>query len=476
MVLVAVLGTAGCRSSEPARSEAEEVTLRVGVGDFSSVNAQAGLRQIGEILSGEGLVRIDQNGRATPWLAEGWNLAADGLSVTIRLRSGAKFHDGSPVTATAVLNSLNKTLPQFMGPAFEDVDSISAKGDYQVDIRFRRASPFLLEALEIPIRQSDNPEIGTGPFQTSDSTSSDELRANDHYYLGRPQLDRIVVTNYPSTRAAWADLLRDQVDMLYEVSNDALDSLNTAKTVSVFSVMRPYQYVIAFNPRSPKLQSAAIRRALNDAIDRAALVRDALNGHGSISRGPVWPSHWTVTGELAGFGFDPAAAAKELSALHFKCLIPRGYERFGLMVKRQLEMVGVNMEIEEASPDRVYQALATSDFEAVFLDMVSGPSLFRPYEWWRSGGSLNQGAFGSVPIDAALDRIRHATSEVEYRAAVYGFQQAILQDPPAIFLAWSERSRAVSRRFDVPVEPGRDILTTLRLWRPSNDLRYVDRN
>jgi hypothetical protein len=73
------------------------------------------------------------------------------------------------------------------------------------------------------------------------------------------------------------------------------------------------------------------------------------------------------------------------------------------MVKRQLEAVGVDMELEEASPDRVYQALAASSFEAVFLDMVSGPSLFRAYEWWRSGGSLNQGAFGSAPIDAVLD-------------------------------------------------------------------------
>jgi hypothetical protein len=134
------------------------------------------------------------------------------------------------------------------------------------------------------------------------------------------------------------------------------------------------------------------------------------------------------------------------------------------------------MELEEASPDRVYQALAASSFEAVFLDMVSGPSLFRAYEWWRSGGSLNQGAFGSAPIDVVLDDIRHASSDEEYRSAVRGFQRAILSDPPAIFLAWSQRARAVSRRFEVPAEPGRDILTTLRLWRPTTDLQYVGRN
>ena len=79
-------------------------------------------------------------------------------------------------------------------------------------------------------------------------------------------------------------------------------------------------------------------------------------------------------------------------------------------------------------------------------------------------------------LDAALDRIRDAESEVDYRAAVGGLQQTVVDNPPAIFLAWSERARAVNRRFDVVAEPGRDILTTLRLWRPVNDTQYVNRN
>jgi hypothetical protein len=55
-------------------------------------------------------------------------------------------------------------------------------------------------------------------------------------------------------------------------------------------------------------------------------------------------------------------------------------------------------------------------------------------------------------------------------------QEVAVEDPPAVFLAWGQRARAVSRRFEVHVEPGRDILTTLRLWRPTNDRQYVGRN
>jgi hypothetical protein len=181
---------------------------------------------------------------------------------------------------------------------------------------------------------------------------------------------------------------------------------------------------------------------------------------------------------LPTFRFDPENAAQHLadSALTFKCLLPAQYERIGLVLKRQLEMVGVTMEIEEASPDRILEALRTGSFEAVFLDMVSGPSVFRTYQWWHSRGSFNPGAFGNRTTDAVLDRIRAADSDEEYREGVEDFQNAVVDDPPAIFLAWSERARAVHRRFDVPVEPGRDILTTLRLWRPSNDLQFVGRN
>ncbi len=60
---------------------------------------------------------------------------------------------------------------------------------------------------------------------------------------------------------------------------------------------------------------------------------------------------------------------------------------------------------------------------------------------------------------------------------ISAFQQAVIDDPPAIFLAWMERARAVSKRFVVPTaEPGRDILSNLRLWRPSGISQQASRN
>ena len=44
-------------------------------------------------------------------------------------------------------------------------------------------------------------------------------------------------------------MLRDQLDVLYEVDIDAIDSMRDSKTVSLYSFDRPYQYVVVLNPR-----------------------------------------------------------------------------------------------------------------------------------------------------------------------------------------------------------------------------------
>jgi hypothetical protein len=90
------------------------------------------------------------------------------------------------------------------------------------------------------------------------------------------------------------------------------------------------------------------------------------------------------------------------------------------------------------------------------------------YRHWYSRIAPAPKPIASQAVDDALDRIRHAASDEQYRSGVSAFQQAMLDDPPAIFIAWGERARAVSKRFAVTApDKQRDILNTLRLWRPN---------
>jgi ABC-type oligopeptide transport system substrate-binding subunit len=143
-------------------------------------------------------------------------------------------------------------------------------------------------------------------------------------------------------------------------------------------------------------------------------------------------------------------------------------ERIALEVKRQLAAAGIEMTVESVSQAEIHKRLIAGTYEAALLELVSGPTLLRPYIVWLSSSPFNPGHLGNATIDVALERAHNAATETDFRSAVVAVQQAFHDDPPAIFLAWSQRARAVSNSFVVPApEPGRDILSTLRMWKPA---------
>jgi peptide/nickel transport system substrate-binding protein len=409
-----------------------------------------------------------------PSLAREWTVAEDHRSVLIEIREGVRFHDGSPVTAAVVADILRQKLPESLGIVYEDIAAITPISDSLVRIDLRQPSPLVIEGLEAQISKpgSQDIDVGTAAFAFVDSEGVAEMRGVADYYMGAPEIERIVVTSYPSVRAAWAELLRENLDFVYEVGQDALDSLESSTTVKVFNYTRSYQHFVLLNPRVKSLRSAAIRRALNVAVDRTAILRDGLHDHGIVSLGPLWPGNWAASG-LTGFPYDPAGAAQTIKAarepIRFRCLVAPEDERVALVVQRQLAEVGVEMVLEEGTVESNSTRLRAGDFDAFLASMVSGPSVLRTYQWWHSKGSRTPSTFSTATIDAALDRVRHATTDDEYRTGVAAFHQAVLDDPPAVFLAWGQRARALSTRFQLPpdAEPNVDILGSLRQWSPS---------
>jgi peptide/nickel transport system substrate-binding protein len=469
------MGAAGCReAARPAGRGADERTLSIGIGQASATNPEVGLLRAASNIAVEDLVSLGRDGRPIPRVAESLSTTADGKTLRIRLRPNVKFHDGTPVTSTLIADLVKAGLPEQLGPAFADIEAIRPISDSEIEITQKRASPFLAESLDLAIQKPGSPGIGTGPFALVATPGQIEMTANGSYYLGRPEIDRIVMRSYPTARAAWADMLRGQVDMLFEVGNDALDSLQASSQVSIFTFSRPYAYVIMFNARRPIFASHEFRRALNLAIDRRAVIQEALNNHATADEGPVPPQHWAYRDTFPAFHYEPASAAKVLTGHpHFKCIFAAGdvFERLALSVQKQLAAVGVAMDIEAVPLDQFHEAVQGGNFDAALIDAHIGPSLFRSYYWWHSGVRYNAGKFSSARVDAALDTIRYASSDQEYASAVLQFQQAMIDDPPAVFIAWGQRARAVSRRFDVQAEPGRDVLGTLRLFKLATNTR-----
>ena len=477
--------------SESCRSGGSEVTtsgpaaLRIGIAQASATNPAIGLRQVQQLLTNESLARAGEDGRMQPSLAQGWTAENSGRSLRIKLQPKITFHDGSPLDSEAVAKVLPDSLKGFMGPFFPDVEGVRALGKDTVEIAFRQSSPFILETLEAPIQRPGTPSVSTGPYiGAPDSMTA--FNANSGYYLGKPAIEHIDVTTYPTVRGAWADLLRNRIDMLWEVGPDAVDSMTSSSSVAMFTYTRRYQFELIFNPSASVFRSRDLRRGLNAAIDRERVVKNALNGHGVASVGMVWPQHWALLNNRPKSAFDPKAATEALNRarskpnerIHFTALIPPDAltERVALEVKRQLEAAGVDMSVEEVPQEELIQRLGRKEYEATLVEFISGPTLFRPYLVWHTNAPINWGHFGGPTIDKALDSVRFSGTDAEYRAAVANLNQILLEDPPGVFLAWQERARAVSRRFSVPSEPGRDILGTLRLWKPAADTRQASRN
>ncbi|MEO8260917.1 MAG: ABC transporter substrate-binding protein [Acidobacteriota bacterium] len=481
-VVALLIGVAGCGGSRAAPGSAAPVSLRIGFGlvtgasaeDADPISLDIGIQGLAGNIATELLVSPAQDGRTGAGVAESWAVSSDGLVWRIQLRPGLRFHDGTPADAAAVREIVATRLPRELGPSFEDVDQIRTAGD-DLEITLRRRSTFLIEALTgISIRKPGG--IGTGPFRSTGQTGNTiEMAANADYYGGKPSLDRISIKPYPSVRAAWADLLRGEVDMLYDVGIDALDSLKSSNEVNLFPFQRGYAYLLLLNPQQPQLRDPAFRRELNAAIDRDALIADGLNGHGAPALGPVWPHHWAYRASFPQLAYHPRPPSATAPRRRLSILIGEpSQERLALVLQRQLQAIGVDTVLEPVTD--AFDRVRAGKFDAVLVDAVQGPNMVRPSLFWHTGGPYNWGHYSNQQVDAALDSIRHAVDDEAYQNGVAAFQRAIVDDPPAIFLSWRERARAVSKRFVVPPDPGADVLTTIHLWRPAANTMTRARN
>jgi peptide/nickel transport system substrate-binding protein len=474
--------------SVPSPAQSAPVTLTIGFPNSTGQDPSYGAAQAARLISFEGLSGQNLSGRPFPRLAESWSESPDGLLWTIRLRPSAVFHDGTPVDAVAVKKSLERFLKSSAGQVslgLQDISSIEVLGNYALTLRLRRRSTLLLDDLDTPISKVDSngSTVGTGPYVVT-SSSPDEIymTAFPQYYRAEPTITRLVWRVYPTLRTAWAATMRGEVDFLYEVGPESREFLQFEDSVELYPFLRNYVYGLVFNARRPMFRNAEVRKALNYAIDRPEIVGSAFRGHATIANGPAWPLHWASDPAAPMFAYDPARAAASMakegtkgrtatggiSNLRFVCLIPQNFqlwERLALMVQRDLAEIGVDMALQAVPFEEFNNRLATGNFDAVLMEMISGFSVSRPFAFWHSTGLHSFSGYRNSAVDAAVERVKEAERDSTYREAFAQFQQAMFDDPPAIFLAWGQTARAVSRRFEVVKAPGGDIRTTISDWR-----------
>lgn len=445
-----------------------------------------GVHEVVRGFFGEALFVSNRSGRTGPRLCATWRWLEDGRVLELTLQEGVFFHDGSPLNAATAASLLKERFARDPDPfTYRSVKDVELVDEQTLKIRLSRHEPLLLE--DLAYVSLTKPSAGTGPFLLEGSASEQgaTLRRFEQYHQGLPGIERLAVKAYPSLRNAWSAMMRGEINMLYEVSREAAPFIEAESSVRMYPMLRPYVNAVFFNVRHPVLGRREVRQALNFAVDRDAIVRDVMGGRGERADSPVWKYHWAYSTAQRTYDYNPelarlkldaaglrlstmAAGARMPSRFSFRCLImgndPR-FERTALVLQKQLYEIGVDMKIDAVPLVELMSRVGSGRFDALFGEAVSGRSLTLLYRQWRSRPARQAGWLntGYTAADGALDRLRGTFADLEVKSAVGELQRIFHEDPPAIFVAWPQTSRAISARIHVPYENSMDVVG--RLWR-----------
>ena len=254
------------------------------------------------------VTRADDSG-VLPELAERWTESADGLTYTFYIRKGVRFHDGRPLTAEDVRTTFARIAESSNTEVAQRIASVEAPDPTTVHVRLKAPWAAFIPSIAwfgVSILPShvyagapwkDNPAnvkpIGSGPFKlkTWEPGRRIVLEKNPDFFGQGPYLDELDYTIVPSTAEGVQLLLDGQVDFVMGRPPPRMVR-QLARTPGLRVTMAPSdgRTYLAFNLRREPFDDVRLRRAVNLALDRRALIDDVLSGLGSPAVGFYTPA------------------------------------------------------------------------------------------------------------------------------------------------------------------------------------------
>jgi peptide/nickel transport system substrate-binding protein len=386
-----------------------------------------------EHLVSAGLSVEDDRGLLTPRLAEAvpsvdnglWQLYPDGsMETTWRLREGARWHDGTPLSIQDLLFTLqvarDPELPAFGDAAYAALDAVVAADDRTVRARWRRpyieADRMFSAALGLPLPrhllEADYLEskgsfaelpywtqrfVGNGPYRLRDWVIGSHLllEAFDGYALGRPRIDEIEIRFILDYNVLVANVLAGQIDVaMTRGFSMEQTSLVREQWRAGRVEMGPVSSAISawpqlLDPTPAAVADVRFRRALFRALDRPAMVDSLEGGLVSVTHSflmPTLPEYRELERYIVRYDYDPRGAVQEIEAL--------GYAR------------GPDGSFQSGGQRLVIEARTTAGLE------INERTLLAVADYWQQVGIAVETVF--IPPQRAGDQ--------QYRATFPGFE------------------------------------------------------
>ena len=278
----------------------------------------------------EGLLRVNPAGsteKYMPLLATSWDKSADSLTWTFHLRQGVKFHDGEPLTAAAVKQSIEAAKDHGgAGFIWAPVDTIEAVDASTVVFHLKYATAFELivgstyaawivspKALDAfaadPTYWEKGVEAGTGPYMLESYTPDAEIvfTKNPDYWGGwtAGQYDKVVVSIVPDALTQQQMLEGGEADLVCAcLPTDSLPAFRTNPKYTVIEDNSFFNYIAWFNTLRPPLDNIKVRQALSYAIPYQDIITIAVGGLGTQSRGPVPTGVFPWSADVKQYTYD----------------------------------------------------------------------------------------------------------------------------------------------------------------------------
>ncbi|GAA3114483.1 ABC transporter substrate-binding protein [Streptomyces rectiviolaceus] len=394
----------------------------------------------------ETLVRLDANGDARPALSTGWKQS--GKTWTFTVRDGVTFHDGTKLTADAVVRSLSEATSASPKPRILDGVELTAKahGD-KVAVTTATEDPLVPQRLSSPQlsilaakaykgKTVSPVGTGTGPFELTGvkGTSSAALNRYDGYWGKKAKSPGIDVKFVPDGTARAAALRSGEADIAEAVPVSQASLLDEDQ---ITEVPMPRTNTLYLNTGKGPFKSPAIRAAAREAIDAKSLVKGVYEGRADVADGLLGPAlPWAADLRPSDAGRtkagDPDGATITIGTFTDRAELPE----VAATLQQQLQKAGFKVKLEVREYAAIESDALAGEFDAFILSRAtildSGDPAAYLYSDFGSEGSFNISRLNDAAVDKALAKASAAPAGEARRKAVIEAESAVLGTDAAV--------------------------------------------
>ncbi|GED32524.1 ABC transporter substrate-binding protein [Brevibacillus centrosporus] len=422
----------------------------------------------------DSLTKLDENMNIVPNLAEKWEIAPDGKTITMFLHKGVKFHNGKDMTADDVKFSFERIMNPDTGAIaksyFASVEAIEVKDPTTVVFKLKTADAAFIAntasayASIVPSGSTDltKDAIGTGPFKLEKSEPGQYvlLKKNpDYFNKDLPKVETIKFQIMKDEAERLAAIRSGKID-ISTISADSAKLLEGKPGVQVKNYQSLEYSYLGINVNKKPFDNPKVREAISYAVDRNQIVQTVWKGEAALT-GPIAPAitNWALdTASYPTYKTDVEKAKQLLAEAGF----PNGFEtqietaatypdmvETAQVIQQQLKAIGINAKINQLEWGNYIEVWKSKDMNLMVGRNTSGVDADRSMRFFfASTGSANVWNYSNPAYDELVQKALGTVDQAERKKLYEQAQTMLVADAPNLFLASPKNYYAVRDNID----------------------------